>query len=96
MTSNTKQTAREFTAANGKTVRVGQVYRDNRTGNVRTLRVDAIETDRWSTTVVCTVTHQDHGDGRTTEPMRPTGMKPDRITGRSFVLVDEAPAGGAR
>lgn len=86
----------EITTSTGKLVRVGQTYRDNRTGNVRTLRVDAIESDEYATTVVCTVIHQDHGDGRVTEPMRPTGMKPERITGRSFVLVDDAPAGGAR
>lgn len=71
------------------TVRIGQRYRDNRDSNIRTLRVDSIKTDDYGCTVHCVVIHQDHGDGRITEPMRETAMTPARLTSRSFVLIEE-------
>ena len=77
----------EFTTAKGRTVRVGDRYRDNRSTNIRTLRVDRIEVDEYGPIVHCVVIHQDHGDGRVTEPMRKTEMTAERLTSRSFALV---------
>nr|WTA71286.1 hypothetical protein OHB51_35415 [Micromonospora sp. NBC_00855] len=73
-------------------VRVGQLYRDNRDDNIRTLRVDSIEPDLYgdSAKVHYTVISQTYL-GQTTEPMRTHRMKVTRITNpRAFVLV---PAG---
>ncbi|WP_280439004.1 hypothetical protein [Nocardia cyriacigeorgica] len=82
---------RTYITAKGNAVTVGEHYRDNRTGNVRTLRVDRIELDRYGYCHVhCIVVRQDHGDGRITEPMRETAMTPERLTGRSFVRVEGA------
>ncbi|NEW27272.1 hypothetical protein [Nocardia cyriacigeorgica] len=81
---------RTYVTAKGDAVTVGEHYRDNRASNIRTLRVDRIEIDRYGATVHCIVVRQDHGDGRTTEPMRETSMTPERLTGRSFVRVEGA------
>lgn len=70
------------------TVRPGQLYRDNRASNIRTLRVDRIEVDQYGPTVHCVVIRQDYGDGRVTEPGRATAMTAERLTSRSFVLVE--------
>lgn len=69
-------------------VRPGQLYRDNRASNIRTLRVDSIEIDGDSADVHYTVIRQEY-QGETTEPMRKHRMTADRLTSRSFVLVTE-------
>lgn len=69
-------------------VRPGQLYRDTRASNVRTLRVDRIEVDdRGGCDVHYTVIRQEY-EGEITEPMRKNRMTADRLTSRSFVLVE--------
>lgn len=77
-------TLNEVTTHNG-TVRIGDHFHDKRTHNRRWLRVDRIETDRYGTTVHSTVVHQEHPDGRVTQPMRATTMTPDRLLGATFL-----------
>ncbi|WP_280245820.1 hypothetical protein [Nocardia abscessus] len=77
----------------GRIISVGQLYRDNREMNVRTLRVDHIserddhgDTERY---ITCTVIRQEY-DGVVMEPMRTTRMVARRLTSKSFVLVGSA------
>ncbi|WP_280264637.1 hypothetical protein [Nocardia wallacei] len=75
----------------GRTLHAGQVYRDARTSNIRTLRVNAVrESDGMAD---CTVILQEY-EGTVTTPNRPTSMTVDRITGRAFVLVAAAQGTG--
>ncbi|MFI6368907.1 hypothetical protein ACIBG0_40050 [Nocardia sp. NPDC050630] len=79
----------EFTTAATKPIRAGQLYEDARASNVRHLRVDYIEVSAYAIQVSCTVIRHDHGDGRVTEPYRETSMRPERLTGREFVLMHD-------
>ncbi|WP_280420049.1 hypothetical protein [Nocardia carnea] len=65
------------------TVQPGDLYRDSRNTNIRTLRVDTIDGDR----VVCTVIRQEY-DGEITTPMRVTPMSIKRLTSRSFIRIE--------
>ncbi|MGY4098069.1 hypothetical protein ACW2Q0_00655 [Nocardia sp. R16R-3T] len=90
----TEQTTLEFTTTRGRTVRVGEHYRDNRANNVRDLIVETIGVYTPPEyggvqkppvcSVTCTVTRTTAAG---TEIMKPTAMSADRITGRDFVLV---------
>jgi hypothetical protein len=68
---------------NGRTVRVGDCFRDRRDSNVRTLRVDNLDEPG---VVGLTVVRQEY-EGEVSEPMRPTVMTVKRLLGRSFVPV---------
>lgn len=84
----------KFTTVRGRTVRVGDHYRDSRTSNVRDLVVDSLGVyqpparDGNERPAICSVTCS---VSRTTEAgtqqMKPTTMDANRITGREFVLV---------
>ncbi|WP_406234956.1 hypothetical protein [Nocardia sp. NBC_01009] len=67
---------------NTGTVRPGQLYRDARPTNVRTLRVDSID----ELEIACTVIRQEY-EGEVTTPNRVTKMTARRLTGRAFVLI---------
>ncbi|MGV9823384.1 hypothetical protein [Nocardia xishanensis] len=78
----------------GKEIRIGQLYRDARDTNVRTLRVDAIE-EPWQDwkghkhfPVAYTVIRQEREPGVIVEPMRRGQMDAERLTGKDFVLLD--------
>lgn len=76
----------EFTTKAG-TVRVGQLYRDSRASNVRTLRVDSIETPDaffvWADIYLSVI----EVDGESLAKPRQTRMSADQLLTRSFVLV---------
>ncbi|WP_028477934.1 hypothetical protein [Nocardia sp. CNY236] len=89
----------EFTGVRGRTVRVGDHYRDNRTSNVRDLIVTVLGVYQPPAyggiekppvcSVTCSVTRTTDAG---TEVMKPTMMDANRLTGRDFMLVTE---GGA-
>ncbi|MEU4183604.1 hypothetical protein AB0H76_39045 [Nocardia sp. NPDC050712] len=66
-------------------IQPGQIWKDRRADNIRSLRVERIEAGR----VYLTVVRQTY-QGVTTEPMRPTDMTVARLLSRSFVLEQEA------
>ncbi|MEV6258053.1 hypothetical protein AB0L97_32840 [Nocardia sp. NPDC051911] len=72
--------------ARGMLVRVGQLYRDRRDDNIRTLRVDGFRGTGTNATAVCTVIRQEYL-GEVTKPMRTTEPSITRLTSRAFVLV---------
>ncbi|MGY1896183.1 hypothetical protein [Nocardia gipuzkoensis] len=86
----------EYVTTKGRTIRKGQLYRDSRTDNVRTLQVvkinDPYTTERPDERQIdCIVIRQMHGQPPiTTEPMRPTSTTAKRLTGRDFVLIEDA------
>ncbi|MFD3748363.1 hypothetical protein [Nocardia sp. NPDC058633] len=96
MTAQTAQTTTEFTTARGRTVRIGQHYRDARESNVRDLVVESIGVYAPPEirgvqkppicSVTCTVTRTTDAG---TELMRPTTMSAERMTGKEFRLVEE-------
>ncbi|WP_433603739.1 hypothetical protein ACQPXH_33105 (plasmid) [Nocardia sp. CA-135953] len=82
-----------YTTARG-TVRVGQLYRDARRTNVRTLRVEAIGRpwNDWKGVTHCSIdclVIEQVADGVRTEPRRPTSMRATRLLSAEFVLVEE-------
>ncbi|MEV6341237.1 hypothetical protein AB0M12_41770 [Nocardia vinacea] len=83
----------EYTTRGGRTVRVGQLYRDSRESNIRTLRVDAVGTPiadwagRERCAIECTVVRQEYA-GEVTEPMRATTVDAYRLTSSAFLLLD--------
>lgn len=79
-------TREEVTTSKGAVVRVGQLYRDRREDNIRTLRVDELVDDYGTTKARCTVIRQEYR-GEVTTPMRTTDPSVDRLTSRAFVLV---------
>jgi hypothetical protein len=70
---------------NGRTVRLGDLFRDRRESNVRTLRVDNLSEPGVAG---LTVVRQEY-NGEVSEPMRATAMTVARLLGRSFVPVDQ-------
>ncbi|MBW0270760.1 hypothetical protein ATM97_06995 [Nocardia sp. MH4] len=86
MNTETPSHITEVTTDKGVLVRVGQLYRDRRDDNVRTLRVDGFLGEGKFAKAVCTVIRQEYR-GIVTEPMRTTAPSLTRITGREFVLV---------
>ncbi|WP_067891268.1 hypothetical protein [Nocardia vaccinii] len=78
----------EFRTETGETVRVGDHFRDSRKSNIRTLRVDSIETrhagEHAYVVAHCVVVRQEY-DGEVTTPMRSTSMDADRLLSRAFV-----------
>ena len=68
-------------------IQVGQLWRDRRKDNVRTLRVERV--DESGQKVHLVVVRQVY-QGETTEPMRPTSMTSARLLSRNFVLEQEA------
>ncbi|MGW6699615.1 hypothetical protein [Nocardia sp. NPDC055049] len=96
MTETAEQTTLEFTTTKGRTVRVGDHYRDNRASNVRDLIVDLLgvyqpsEYGGVQKPPVCSVTCKvSRTRGEVVELMKPTTMDAGRITGRDFVLVTD-------
>lgn len=100
MNDTTEQTTLEFTTARGRTIRVGDHFRDNREHNVRDLVVETLGVYQPAEfagvqkppvcSVTCSVTRT---RGEAVELMKPTTMDANRITGRDFVRVtDEAGA----
>lgn len=79
----------EYTSASGKIVRIGQLYRDSRKSNVRTLRVDGLTEHYGEAQAHCVVVRQEY-EGTITQPMRATVMTVERLASRTFVLVEEA------
>jgi hypothetical protein len=75
-----------ITTSKGVPVRVGQLYRDRRDDNIRTLRVDGFTGAAPHLKARCTVIRREYR-GEVTEPMRTTEPNIDRLTGRDFVLV---------
>uniref|UniRef100_UPI003F492C64 hypothetical protein n=1 Tax=Nocardia suismassiliense TaxID=2077092 RepID=UPI003F492C64 len=75
----------EFTESADGVVRVGQLWRDARDSNVRTLKVERVIGDRVELRVV-----RQEFQGEVTEPMRTTNMTVARLMSRNFVLVREA------
>jgi hypothetical protein len=67
-------------------IRVGQLWRDRRKDNIRTLRVDRVDENGQVHLVVIRQVYQ----GEATEPMRPTSMTSARLLSRNFVLEQEA------
>ncbi|PKV80870.1 hypothetical protein [Nocardia fluminea] len=92
--SEDTQHAIEFTTKKGRTVRLGDHYRDNRDANVRDLKVESIGiyerpgcgVVEASTvcSVTCSVTRTTEAG---TQQMKPTTMTAERITSREFVLM---------
>lgn len=78
----------EYTTASGKVVRVGQLYRDSRKSNVRTLRVDGLTDQHGVVRANCLVVRQEH-EGTIAAPMRFTAMDAERLASRVFVLAEE-------
>ncbi len=78
--------ADEVTTPKGAVVRRGQLYRDRRDDNVRTLRVDGFTDDYGTIKAQCTVIRQEYR-GEVTAPMRTTEPSITRLTGSAFVLV---------
>lgn len=100
--TNTEQTTTEFTTARGRTVRLGDKFRDARESNVRELTVESIgvytppEYGGIQKPPVCSVTCSvTRKLGAGVELMKPTTMTADRLTGRDFVRIDET-TGGAQ
>ncbi|MGW6121472.1 hypothetical protein ACWFRF_20690 [Nocardia sp. NPDC055165] len=98
MNENT-QHATEFTTAKGRTVRLGEHYRDANRAEFRDLIVESIgvyERPGYGiveSTTVCSVTCTvSRTTAAGTQQMKPTTMTAERLTGRDFELVtDEAP-----
>ncbi|MFD3431131.1 hypothetical protein [Nocardia fluminea] len=96
MNAQPVQTATEFTTPRGRTVRIGQHYRDARAHNVRDFIVESIgiytppETGGVQKPPICSVTCK---VSRTTEAgtelLRPFSCPAGQITGKDFVLVTE-------
>ena len=78
----------KYRTESGETVHVGDHFRDRRKSNIRTLRVDSIETrqagDDSYVVAHCVVVRQEY-DGEVTTPMRSTSMDADRLVSRAFV-----------
>jgi len=72
----------------GDIVRVGQLYRDRRLDNVRTLRVDGLSGVGKYAKASCTVIRQNYR-GETTHPMRTTTPSVARLVSSAFVLVTD-------
>mgnify|MGYP003393224773 CR=1 len=96
MNAQTAQTATEFTTARGRTVRIGQHYRDSRAHNVRDFIVESIgiytppETAGVQKPPICTVTCKvSRTTAAGTELLRPISFPASHLTGRDFVLVTE-------
>lgn len=83
----------EVTTHNG-TARTGDIFHDKRTSNRRWLRVDRIEESRYGVDVHYTVVHQDHGDGRITQPMRTGTMQANRLLSSVFIRTTEPGVAG--
>ncbi len=64
----------EYTTASGKIVRLGQLYRDSRKSNVRTLRVDSLTDRHGVVRADCLVVRQEY-EGTITQPM----PEPDEV-----------------
>ncbi|MFI5783148.1 hypothetical protein [Nocardia sp. NPDC051570] len=79
----------EYTTSKGMIVRGGDLFRDCRESNVRTLRVDCFKIRFGITRAYCTVVRQEF-EGQITEPMRPTSMDAERLGGRDFPPATEA------
>ncbi|MGY1945305.1 hypothetical protein [Nocardia asiatica] len=82
----------EYTTTKGKTIRTGQRYHDRRRSNRRTLEVRSIgepwcgrADDRDITLAVVEV------DG-TAVPERITTINATRVTGRDYILIEQAGA----
>lgn len=86
----------ELRLPGGRTVRLGQTYRDNRADNIRELRVCRVAPPDGRATelrlITCRVVAVTNG-GETTAPERErvTSMTAHRLTSRAFVLAAEAP-----
>lgn len=74
-------------ASNGVEIHEGQIFRDARDSNVRTLRVDGFQPSGAYTRVVCTVIRQEY-NGEVTEPMRETKIDADRLGSRYYIPID--------
>lgn len=90
------QTAIEFTTSRGRTVRVGERYRDAHRETPRVLRVESIGVYQRpgyggaEPTLVCSVTCSvTRPRGDVIDEMKPTTMTADRITGKDFIRIDE-------
>lgn len=92
--TETTQNAIEFTTKKGRTVRLGDHYRDANRPEPRDLKVESIGVyqrpgygaveDSTVCSVTCSVTRTTEAG---TQQMKPTTMTAERITGREFVLM---------
>ncbi|NQE72663.1 MULTISPECIES: hypothetical protein [Nocardia] len=74
----------QFNQSEDGVIRVGQLWRDRRESNVRTLKVERVVGDRVELRVI----RQEY-QGEVTEPMRTTNMTVARLMSRNFILEQE-------